>query len=438
MTISPLQAVSSMSILPVAGAQTGASTGGGFFDGIKSAIANAKSGGDASATQSPGSTPLTQNADGTTAAAPAAGGAKGDGSVGLMDGVLLKAGMGAMAGAGMSFFLPFGPLLGGAIGALAGAGIGLFMNWRKIKNIQTQNVAQVSAMGVQPQNAEQQKALVTGQVAPLGIVPEGSAAQIAQQLATQQTAQQGGTATQQGGTTQTSTGAVAQGSGTATQQSSTAASPVPTQGNGGATQQATNAQVNALVGLSPTGSAEQVLGQTPASGGTAAPTSSETTTGQSADDIWGANMTGYFPGGANSAEESLGGGSNVDAAPAAAPASGSAAGAGEATANDPASARTRLTENQRLELRAARRKHQAKVAAARVDLEHAKTDTERKAALAKLQAARAEWRAEHHRLAVNHAKQAQALPQFTTSATNGGGAAQAASSCATSCASQAA
>ena len=108
-------------------------------------------------------------------------------------------------------------------------------------------------MGVQPQDAAQQQALMTGQVAPLGISPEGSATTVLQTIQ-----QQGGLPTSTGGTTgmptqQTSTG-------DATQQS-----PTPTQGNGGATQLATQQQVTSAFAPSITGSPQSVLGQTPAS-----------------------------------------------------------------------------------------------------------------------------------------------------------------------------
>src|SRR5687767_5769237 len=73
-----------------------------------------------------------------TAATPKLGG--DDGSVGLFDGVLMKAVMGGSMGIGIGMlpFIPGGPILGGVIGAVAGAGIGIFLNYRKISQIRQQ------------------------------------------------------------------------------------------------------------------------------------------------------------------------------------------------------------------------------------------------------------------------------------------------------------
>jgi hypothetical protein len=137
-----------MTILPpVAGVQAGHSTGGGFLDGIKNAI----SGGQAGATQQVDPGP------------------KGDGSVGLFDGVLKKALFGGAAGVAMGFipFLPGGPVLGGIVGALGGAAMGVFGNWMKMKQIKQENEAMLAAMGVQTQQPEIQQVLQSGNVSQL-------------------------------------------------------------------------------------------------------------------------------------------------------------------------------------------------------------------------------------------------------------------------------
>lgn len=113
------------------------------------------------------------------------GGAKqDDGSVGLFDGVMMKAGLGGMVGAALGFVLPFGgPMIGGIIGSIAGAGLGIFQNYKKMQKIKEENAAYLAGIGVQPQTQEQADALLSGNVSQL--MP-GQTGETAQQT-TQQT-----------------------------------------------------------------------------------------------------------------------------------------------------------------------------------------------------------------------------------------------------------
>lgn len=140
---------------PVSGINVGQSTGGGLLDTFKNAMAGATGG---SVGQTPGQTPAQTDP-----------GPKGDGSVGLFDGVLKKALFGGAAGVAMGFipFLPGGPVLGGIVGALGGAAMGMFSNWTKMKRIQQENQATLAAMGVQTGNPEIQQVLQTGNVSQL-------------------------------------------------------------------------------------------------------------------------------------------------------------------------------------------------------------------------------------------------------------------------------
>ncbi len=198
-----------MTILPpVAGIQAGHSTGGGLLDSVKNMISGGAAGG-APAQVDPGP--------------------KGDGSVGLFDGVLKKALFGGAAGAVMGFlpFIPGGPILGGALGAIGGAAMGVFSNWTKMKQIKQENEAMLAAMGVQVQQPEIQQVLQSGnvgQLIPMMQQAQGTTTQVdpTQQQAAQQ---QAAVAQQQ---------AIAQGQVPAVVDPSTAGiqqSPVPTQGS---------------------------------------------------------------------------------------------------------------------------------------------------------------------------------------------------------------
>ena len=199
-----------MTILPpVAGVQAGHSTGGGLLDSVKNMISGGAAGG-APAQVDPGP--------------------KGDGSVGLFDGVLKKALFGGAAGAAIGFlpFIPGGPILGGVMGALGGAARGVFSNWTKMKQIKQENEAMLAAMGVQVQQPEIQQVLQSGQVSqliPMMQQAQGTTTQVdpTQQQAAQQ---QAALAAQQQ--------AIAQGQVPAVVDPSTAGiqqSPVPTQGS---------------------------------------------------------------------------------------------------------------------------------------------------------------------------------------------------------------
>lgn len=141
-------------IPPVAAAQAGSASGGGLLDTFKSAM----SGGTVGA---PGATGATQQAP--------APGPKGDGSVGLFDGVLKKALFGGAAGAAMGFlpFIPGGPILGGIVGALGGAALGVFSNWRKQQQIKQENQAMLAALGVQANDPQVAQVLQSGNVGQL-------------------------------------------------------------------------------------------------------------------------------------------------------------------------------------------------------------------------------------------------------------------------------
>ncbi len=201
-----------MTILPpVAGVQAGHSAGGGLLDSVKNMISGATGGaaGGAPAQVDPGP--------------------KGDGSVGLFDGVLKKALFGGAAGAAMGFlpFIPGGPILGGVLGALGGAAMGVFSNWTKMKQIKQENEAMLAAMGVQVQQPEIQQVLQSGQVSqliPMMQQAQGTTTQVdpTQQQAAQQ---QAALAAQQQAIAQGQVPAVVDPSTVGIQQS-----PVPTQG----------------------------------------------------------------------------------------------------------------------------------------------------------------------------------------------------------------
>jgi hypothetical protein len=154
---------------PVAGVNVGHSAGGGLMDTFKNTIAGIT-----------GGTPSTPGQVDP--------GPKGDGSVGLFDGVLKKALLGGAAGVAMGFipFLPGGPVLGGIVGALGGAAMGVATNWMKQNQIKKENEATLAAMGVQVQDPNIQQVLQTGNVGQL--------------IPMMQSAQQGGV--QQGAATQ--------------------------------------------------------------------------------------------------------------------------------------------------------------------------------------------------------------------------------------------
>lgn len=155
---------------PVAAAQAGQATGGGLLDTFKNAISGAT-----------GAAP-TQTAD---------AGPKGDGSVGLFDGVLKKALFGGAAGAAIGFipFLPGGPVLGGIVGALGGAAMGLFSNWRTMQSIKKENEAMLAAMGVQVQHPEVQQILQSGNVSQLlPLMQQAQQTEVAQGTPVTQTA----------------------------------------------------------------------------------------------------------------------------------------------------------------------------------------------------------------------------------------------------------
>jgi hypothetical protein len=134
---------------PVAGVNAGYSAGGGLLDSFKAAVGGAT-----------GQTGQTAQVD---------PGPKGDGSVGLFDGVLKKALFGGAAGAAIGFipFIPGGPILGGIVGALGGAAMGVFSNWSKQKQIKQENEAMLAAMGVQVDDPAIQQVLQSGNVSQL-------------------------------------------------------------------------------------------------------------------------------------------------------------------------------------------------------------------------------------------------------------------------------
>ena len=140
-------------IPPVSGVQAGHSTGGGFLDTIKNTVAGITGGATT----------------GTGATAQVDPGPKGDGSVGLFDGVLKKALISGAAGVAIGFipFLPGGPVLGGIMGAIGGAAMGVFGNWMKMKQIKQENEALLAGMGVQVQQPEIQQVLQSGNVSQL-------------------------------------------------------------------------------------------------------------------------------------------------------------------------------------------------------------------------------------------------------------------------------
>ncbi len=139
-----------MVLPPVAGINAGHSTGGGLLDTFQQTIAG-----------------VTGGATGQTGQVDP--GPKGDGSVGLFDGVLKKALFGGAAGAAMGFlpFIPGGPILGGVVGALGGAAMGVFSNWSKQKKIKADNEAMLAAMGVQVNDPQIQQVLKSGNVSQL-------------------------------------------------------------------------------------------------------------------------------------------------------------------------------------------------------------------------------------------------------------------------------
>lgn len=198
-----------MTILPpVAGVQAGHSSGGGLLDSVKNMISG-----------------------GTAGAAPGQvdPGPRGDGSVGLFDGVLKKALFSGAIGVGMGFlpFIPGGPILGGVLGAIGGAAMGVFSNWTKMKAIKTENEAMLAAMGVQVQQPEIQKVLQSGQVGqliPMMQQAQGTTTQV--DPTQQQAAQQQAALAQQQAIQQGQVPAVVDPSTAGIQQS-----PVPTQGS---------------------------------------------------------------------------------------------------------------------------------------------------------------------------------------------------------------
>jgi hypothetical protein len=168
---------------------------------------------------------------GTAGAAPGQvdPGPKGDGSVGLFDGVLKKALFSGAIGVGMGFLplIPGGPIIGGVLAALGGAAMGVFSNWTKMKAIKQENEAMLAAMGVQTQAPEIQQVLQSGNVSQL--IPMMQSAQGATQVdPTQQQAaeQQAALVAQQQAIAQGQVPAVVDPSSAGIQQS-----PVPTQGS---------------------------------------------------------------------------------------------------------------------------------------------------------------------------------------------------------------
>lgn len=160
---------------PVAAVNVGASTGGGIIDTIKGLIPGmGGAAGGAAPTQT-----------------------KGDGSVGLFDGVGLKALIGGAAGAAIGFIpiIPGGPILGGIVGALGGAALGVFSNWRKMQAIKAENQATIAAMGVQTSDPVVQQMMATGDVSQLAAYAQQQAA-VQQGGVAQQGAGTGGTTTQ--------------------------------------------------------------------------------------------------------------------------------------------------------------------------------------------------------------------------------------------------
>ncbi|MCW2961337.1 MAG: hypothetical protein JWM90_1724 [Thermoleophilia bacterium] len=155
-------------IPPVAATQAGYASGGGIIDNIKGMF--------------------------TGGAAPTQAGPKGDGSVGLFDGVVGKALIGGGIGAVAGFlpFIPGGPILGGIVGALGGAAMGVFGNFMKMQTIKKENEAQLAALGVQTADPQVQQILQSGNVSQLLPLMEG---QSAAQTPTTQTTTQTGTQT---------------------------------------------------------------------------------------------------------------------------------------------------------------------------------------------------------------------------------------------------
>jgi hypothetical protein len=193
---------------PVAAAQAGQSAGGGFLDSIKGMI-----GGGTAAT--PGQVDP---------------GPKGDGSVGLFDGVLKKALLGGAAGVAMGFipFLPGGPVLGGIVGALGGAAMGVASNWMKQKQIKQENEAMLAAMGVQVQDPNIQQVLQSGNVSQLIPMMQSGTQQAVGQATTQTPVTQSGSDVTDAEILAHQQRAIAEGK---TPGPSTLQSPVPTQGS---------------------------------------------------------------------------------------------------------------------------------------------------------------------------------------------------------------
>jgi hypothetical protein len=193
---------------PVAAAQAGQAAGGGFLDSIKSMV-----GGGTAAT--PGQVDP---------------GPKGDGSVGLFDGVLKKALLGGAAGVAMGFipFLPGGPVLGGIVGALGGAAIGVASNWMKQKQIKQENEAMLAAMGVQVQDPNIQQVLQSGNVSQLIPMMQSGTQQAVGQATTQTPVTQTSGEVTDAEIRQHQQRAIAEGR---LPGPSTLQSPVPTQGN---------------------------------------------------------------------------------------------------------------------------------------------------------------------------------------------------------------
>lgn len=159
-------------IPPVTGHNVGAAAGGGFLDSIKNAISGA--GGTGAAGGTAGAT--------TSGAAGGPTATKGDGSVGLLDGVLMKAGMGGAAGALAGWIMPFGgPIIGGIVGALGGAVLGVFGNMKKMNDIKQQNQAILDQMGVGTQDPAIQQILQSGNVQQLVPMAQQEMAGYAQQ-----------------------------------------------------------------------------------------------------------------------------------------------------------------------------------------------------------------------------------------------------------------
>jgi len=172
--------LTSMTVIPpFAAVQAGHTSGGGFLSNLTGGL----TGGAA--------------AGGTTGPTQAVPGPKGDGSVGLFDGVLKKAFVGGAAGAVFGFILPGGPVLGGIMGALSGAAMGMFSNWSKMKSIKTENEATMAALGVQSQDPNIKQVLQSGNVQQL--IPMMAAEQATQGSSTQTGTQSGAGSAKQAG-----------------------------------------------------------------------------------------------------------------------------------------------------------------------------------------------------------------------------------------------